>query len=66
MTLISSCHWRTLVPFCLQKKRPEKCIFNISSELLQNCTEKQIMPFKATLNWLFNNKLCYLVIGSFD
>ena len=66
MTLISSCHWRTLVPFCLQKKRPEKCIFNISSELLQNRTEKQIMPFKATLNWLFNNKLCYLVIGSFD
>ena len=23
MTLISSCHWKTLVPFCLRKKRPE-------------------------------------------
>ena len=22
-TLISSCHWKTLVPFCLRKKRPE-------------------------------------------
>ena len=22
-TLISSCHWKTLIPFCLQKKRPE-------------------------------------------
>ena len=22
-TLISSCHWKTLVPSCLQKKRPE-------------------------------------------
>ena len=22
-TLILSCHWKTLVPFCLQKKRPE-------------------------------------------
>ena len=23
MTLISSCHWKTVVPFCLRKKRPE-------------------------------------------
>ena len=22
-TLISSCHWKTLVPFCLQDRRPE-------------------------------------------
>ena len=22
-TLTSSCHWKTLVPFCLRKKRPE-------------------------------------------
>ena len=32
-----------------------KSIFNTNSELLQNRTEKQIMPFKATVNWLFND-----------
>ena len=26
-------------------------------------TEKQIMPLKRTLNWLFND-ICYLVIAS--
>ena len=52
-TLISSCHWKILVPFCLRKTR--KRIFNTNSELLQNRTEKQIMPFKTTVNWLFDN-----------
>ena len=32
---------------------------------MQNRTEKQIMPFKITVNWLFNDT-CYLVIGCFD
>ena len=61
---MSSCHWKTLEPFCLRKKGPEKLIFNVNSELSQNRTEKQIMPFKTTLNWLFNDIWCYLVIGS--
>ena len=52
--LASSCHWKTIVPF------------NTNSELSQNRTEKQIMLFKTTLNWLFNDIWCYLVIGSFD
>ena len=39
--LISSCHWKTVVPFCLQKKRPKRT-FNINSELSQNRTEKEI------------------------
>ena len=30
-----------------------------------NRTEIQIMPFKTTLNQLFNDT-CYLLIGSFD
>ena len=63
-TLISSCHWKILVPFCLRKTR--KRIFNTNSELLQNRTEKQIMPFKATVNWLFNDLWCYLVTSCFD
>ena len=31
-----------------------KCIFNTNSELSQNRTEKQIIPSKTRLNWLFN------------
>ena len=33
---------------------------------MQNRTEKQTMPFKTTVNWLFNDIWCYLVIGYFD
>ena len=31
-------------------------MFNANSELSQNQTEKQIMPIKTTVNWLFNDK----------
>ena len=27
--LISSCHWKTLEPFCLQKKRPENAFLTL-------------------------------------
>ena len=43
-----------------------KHIFNVNSELSQNRTEKQILPLKTTLNWLFNDIWCYLVIVSFE
>ena len=33
-TLIFSCHWKTLVTFCLQKERPENAFFNTNSKLL--------------------------------
>ena len=52
--------------FLLAKEKTWKCVFNTNSELSQNRTEKQIMPFKTTVNWLFNNIWCYLVIGCFD
>ena len=52
-TLMPSCHWKTLVPFCLRRKGSDS--FNINSELSQNRTEKQIMSFKTTINWLFND-----------
>ena len=51
--------------FFLAKENIQKHIFNTNSELSQICTEKQIMPFKITVNWLFNDT-CYLVIGCFD
>ena len=65
---MSSCHWKTLVPFSLRKKRLEKAFFNINNELSQNCTGKlcQIMSFKRTVNWLFNDMWCYLVIAFLD
>ena len=43
-----------------------KRIFNINSELSPNCTEKTNYAFQTALNCLFNDILCYLVIGSFD
>ena len=39
---------------------------NTNRELSQNRTEKQIMPSKTTVNWLFNVIWCYLVIAFFD
>ena len=41
-------------------------MFNANCELSQNRTEKQIMPIKTTVNWLFNDIWCYLVMGYFD
>ena len=48
------------------KEKTWKRVFNSNSELLQNRTEKQIMPFKITVNWLFTDIWCYLAIGCFD
>ena len=37
------------------KLKDLKTHVNTNGELLQNRTEKQIMPSKTTVNWLFNN-----------
>ena len=66
MTLTFSCHWNPPFTFLLAKEKTWKSIFNTNSELSQNRTEKQIMLFKATVNWLFNNIWRFLVIGCFD
>ena len=63
-TLISSCHWKTILPFCSRKKRPENQ--NTNSDLLQNLIEKQIMLFKTTVNCLFNDMWSYFIIEIFD
>ena len=62
-TLTSSCHWKTVEPFYLRKTWNR--IFNTNSELSRNRIEKQIMPCKTAVNWLFNDIWCYLVIGCF-
>ena len=55
-TLISSCHWKTVVPFYLRKER----------SISKNRKEKQIMPCRSTINWLFNDIWCYLFNTCFD
>ena len=50
----------------LVKENIWKRNFNANSELSQNRTEKHNMSFKTTLNWLFIDICCYLVINSFD
>ena len=52
--------------FLTAKKKTWKRIFNTNSELSQNRTEKQVMPLKTTVSWLFNDIWCYLVIDCFD
>ena len=54
-TLISSCHWKTLVPFCLQKKRPENAFLTLTVNYRKIVHLKQIMSFKTRVNWLFND-----------
>ena len=49
----------------LVKEKTWKQIFHTNSELSQNCTEKQILSFKTTVNWIFNDIWCYLVMGCF-
>ena len=51
--------------FLLAKRKAWKRVFKTNSELLQNRTEKQIMPFKTKVNWLFTDIWCYLDIGCF-
>ena len=60
--IISSCHLKTLA-LLLAKEKTWKRVFNTDIELSQNHTEKQIIPFKTTINWLFNDIWCQLLIG---
>ena len=46
----------------LTKEKTWKLIFNTNSQLSQNRTEKQIISFKTTVNWVFNVIWCYSVI----
>ena len=50
-TWISPCHLKPLHLFTCERKR----IFNTNNELSQNRTEKQTMPSKKKVNWLFND-----------
>ena len=64
-TLMSSCHWKTLVHFCLRKKRFENALLTLTVNY-RKIVQKKIMPFKTIVNWLFNYMSSYLVIAFFD
>ena len=51
--------------FLLVKEKTLKRVFKTNCEWSQNLTEKKIMPFKTTVNWLFTD-IGYLVTGCFD
>ena len=48
--LISSCHWKTLVPFSLQKKRPENVFLTLIVNYRKIVQKNKIIPFKRTVN----------------
>ena len=52
-TLISSAHWKTLVPFCLRRKRTENALLTLTVNYRKIVQKKIIMPFKRTekLDW---------------
>ena len=52
--------------FLLAKEKTWKRIFNANSELSQNRREKQFMPSKTGVNWLYNDIWCYLSSACFD
>ena len=64
-TLTSSCHWKTLVPFCLWKKRPENAFLTLIVNY-RKILQKNKLCYLTTVNCLFNDIWCYLVIGCFD
>ena len=63
-TLISSCHWKILVSFCLEKKRFENAFLKPTV----NCCkviQKNNFCDPTTVNWLFNDIWWFLVVGCF-
>ena len=72
MALISSCHWKFLVPFCLRKKKPEnaflKLMVNYRKIVQKNklCHSKQsqigyLMIYDVIQSWVvLTEKLAFL------
>ena len=53
-TLISSCHWKTLVHFRLQKKIPENAFLTLIVNYYK-VVHKKVMLFKMKVNCVFNH-----------
>ena len=64
-TLTSSCHCKTLLPFCLRNKRPEKEFLTLTVSYCK-IVQKNKLSFKTAVNWLFNDIWRFLVIACFE
>ena len=62
--LTSSCHRKTLAPFCLRKKRPENAFLTLTVNYRKTVQKNKLCHSKQSIKLAFN--ICYLVIGSFD
>ena len=49
--------------FFAGERKAVKSIFNTDSELSQNHTANRVIPFKTTVNWLFNDLKIYIISG---
>ena len=48
MTLISSCHWKTFVPFFLRKKKPENAFLTLIENYRKNA-QKTNYAFQSNI-----------------
>ena len=63
MTLISCCHWKTLVPFFLQKKGPENTFLTLTvnyCEILQKI--KLCHPKQQQIGYLITYDVIYSLL----
>ena len=64
ITLISSCHWKTLVPFWLRKKRPENKFLTLIMNYCKIVQKNKL--WHSNSNKLAIYMWCYLFIACFD
>ena len=43
-TLMFSCHWKTLVPFCLRKKRPKTTLLTLAVNYRKIVQKNKLCP----------------------
>ena len=65
LALLSPCHWKTLVRFCLWKKRHENAFLN-QLWIVVKSYRKATYAFQNNSKLLINDIWCYLVICCFD
>ena len=54
-TLISFCHWKTLLRFCLRKKRPENAFLTLIVNNRKIVQKNKLCHSETTVNWLFTD-----------
>ena len=64
-TLMSSCHWETLVPFCLRKKRPENPLLTLTVNC-RKIVQKNKLCHSTQQETGIDDMSCFLTIAFFD